>query len=813
MKFIGSQGTNAGTSNDYTVYIENIPANQLENWAIIQANRFYQPVLRLFHTELETVYEEKNMSLTNDNRKASEAILAGLFPNHPYGKQTTLGEAEHLKNPSMKNIREFYEKYYVANNMAVAMSGDFEFDHAIAIIAKYFSLLKSSNVPELNYSGETPITQPLVKEVTGLEAEFLNMAFRVDLPANDPDIYVLNMLTRILFNSLIEINLNKKQLVMSANAHSYVLCDNSALLLTGKPKENQTLEEVRDLLLQQIDLLKQGRFGDDALTAAVNNMRLSEMRQLESNSSRGRMLYSAFLNNIPWAVASQSISNYSKITKKDILDFANKYLNNNYVIVFKKQGTPEEVTKVSKPAITPIHINRDVESDFMLKIKENKVVAIQPAFIDFQKDMTIIPNKFCPVYYINNVENATFNLQFRYKTGELNDLRLPFATDYISYLATSKMSVTKIKGAFYRLACTMNLSCTDEYTTLTISGLSDNLGKALQLALLVMKDVQPNTKTLKSFISDALKARKDAKSNQNAVQNALRSYGEFGPDLANYILSEEQLQQLTASELTDLVKSLLNMKPEIYYYGNLSADEFNKLLLKNYKMPKKFIEPPAAKVINRMQVNDNQIYFVHYEAKQARLYTYSDGTPFAVKDLPKINMYNQYFGGSMNAIVFQEMREKRSLAYTAQSRYIPANELDKINYNWSYIATQNDKVVDAFEAFNDLFNDMPRSDAAFTLAKDAALQTIETNRTQKTAIFNAWQNAKKMGIDFDINKVLYEAYKTFTLDDVVKFNHQNIKGKKKVYMVAAKESDINFEELGMKFGSVKKLTLEDIFGY
>ncbi|MEG1555306.1 MAG: pitrilysin family protein [Bacteroidales bacterium] len=163
MKYIGSQGTNAGTSNDYTIYIENIPSNQLENWAIVQADRFMSPVLRLFHTELETVYEEKNMSLTNDGRKANEVMLAALYPNHPYGQQTTLGESEHLKNPSMKNIREFYEKYYVANNMAVCLSGDFDFDEAIAIIDKHFGKLPDKKLPPFIITPEVPITQPIVK--------------------------------------------------------------------------------------------------------------------------------------------------------------------------------------------------------------------------------------------------------------------------------------------------------------------------------------------------------------------------------------------------------------------------------------------------------------------------------------------------------------------------------------------------------------------------------------------------------------------------------------------------------------------------
>ncbi|HNX22332.1 MAG TPA: pitrilysin family protein, partial [Bacteroidales bacterium] len=353
MKFIGSQGTNAGTSNDYTVYIENIPSNQLENWAIVQADRFEMPILRLFHTELETVYEEKNMSLTNDSRKSNDKLMTLLYPNHPYGQQTTLGEPEHLKNPSMKNIRKFFDTYYVPNNMAIILSGDFDYDEAIAIIDKQFGHLKSKPVPVFVVKPEIPTNQPTIAEVTGLEAEFFRMAFRIDQPANSKEIYLLNMVSQILYNGkagLLDLNINQKQLAGSVAAFSYVLCDNSSLAFYGKPKEGQNMKEVRNLILEQIELLKQGKFDDALLTAAIDNMRLSEMRQLESNEARVRMMSNAFLNNIPWDMASQSINMYSKITKKDIIDFANKYFKDNYFIVYKQQGTPPEVDKVNKPA-------------------------------------------------------------------------------------------------------------------------------------------------------------------------------------------------------------------------------------------------------------------------------------------------------------------------------------------------------------------------------------------------------------------------------------------------------------------------------
>lgn len=816
MKFIGSQGTNAGTSNDYTVYIENIPSNQLENWAIIQADRFEMPVLRLFHTELETVYEEKNMSLTNDSRKSNEKLMTLLYPNHPYGQQTTLGDPDHLKNPSMKNIRQFFDTYYVPNNMAVVLSGDFNFDEAIAIIDKHFGRLKSKPVPQFVVKPEKPATQPTVSEVVGLEAEFFRMAFRIDQPANSKEIYILNMVSQILYNGkagLFDLNVNQKQLAGTVAAFPYVLCDNSSLAFYGKPKDGQTLEEVKDIILAQIELLKQGQFDDALLSAAIDNMRLSEMRQLESNEARVRMMSNAFLNNIPWNMASQSINNYATITKKDVIDFANKYFKNNYFIVYKKQGTPDDIEKVNKPAITPIVINRDAESDFFKSIKNNQIKTIEPVFVDFKKAIQFSKMKDINVMYIENVENKTFNISFQFKVGELNELKLPIATSYFDYVGTSKFSAEEIKQQFYNLACNFSFSSNDEYTQLVLSGLSDNFEKALELAFHVIKDAQPNEEALQEMIKGVLQDRKDAKSNQNAISSALRSYGEFGSDLVKYQLSETDLNGLTAKELIQIAQQVFTYKPEIYYYGTEKNNALIKKLETYYAIPKKFNTPPTAQKFDRIPVTQERVLFVPFEAKQARLYTYSQGNKFNFNEMPIINMYNQYFGGSMNAIVFQEMREKRSLAYTAQSRFISANELDRYNYNFSYIATQNDKVIDAFTAFNELFNEMPQSQSAFDLAKDGALSSIATNRITKASIFAFYRNAKKMGVDYDYRKPMYEKLKTYTMKDIVEFNHQHIKNQKKTYMILAKPADMDFELLEKNFGKVQKLTLEDIFGY
>ncbi|HOT89574.1 MAG TPA: insulinase family protein, partial [Bacteroidales bacterium] len=220
VSLIGATGTNAYTSVDETVYINNIPSNQLENWAQIESDRFKNNVIRIFHTELETVYEEKNMSLSNDQRKIYQAVMEGLFKNHTYGTQTTLGEAEHLKNPSIKKIKEYYNKYYVPNNMAICLSGDLDPDATIKLIDEYFGKLEKRDFTFPVFKAEDPITEPVVKEVVGPDAESIMLAYRFKGAASD-EIDILNVIDMILSNrtaGLIDLNLVQKQKVLFASS-------------------------------------------------------------------------------------------------------------------------------------------------------------------------------------------------------------------------------------------------------------------------------------------------------------------------------------------------------------------------------------------------------------------------------------------------------------------------------------------------------------------------------------------------------------------------------------------------------------------
>ena len=823
MTAIGSTGTNAFTSNDYTMYVENIPNNQIETWCEVQADRFQNLVLRLFHTELETIYEEKNMSLTKDNRKANEAMFAALFPHHPYGNQTTLGSQEHLKNPSMRNIRNFVATYYVPNNICISMAGDFDPDEAIKIIDKYWGNMKPSPVPELQFEREQPITSVITRNVTGLDAENTIRAYRLDSGNGSHDAMLADLLESVLNNGkcgLIDLNVNQKQRCMGAYAGTYTLNDYGAFMFGAQPLQGQTLEQVQALFDEQIALVKQGKFDDWMLEAAINNMKLSIMKRAESNNSRASQMAYAFVEHRNWGDVCNEVNELSKITKKEIVDFANRlFKDNNYVIINKLQGEPEPILKVSKPPITPIEVGRDNESAYLKEIKARQVKPIEPVYVDFAKDLT--KRKLAngsEMLYVQNKENGTFNLIYRfdfgYRAGQLGKT-LDMAADVLEYLGTSKHTPEQLQEEFYKLACNYSVNVGQENINISVSGLSENMTKAMALVEEIIADAQPNDQALQMLVARILKSRENAKHNQQSCFRALGNYGIYGEDSPTLDqLSEAQLKALTCQQLTDALHTLFTYQHRVLFYGPESADAIAKTVADIHQTPKKLLKAPANKKVTPKAVSENIVYFVDYNANQTYMREHFRGEKFNTKNLAVLNIFNEYFGGSMNAIVFQEMREKRSLAYSAQSYYATPSDKDGYFTNAAIIATQNDKLIDAMTAFNELFDDMPIAEANFYMAQDAKISGIRTSRYTKMNIINCYLNYEKMGYDMkkSLSQILFEAYPKVRMEDVDNFSRKHIAHQKKVYMCLGKEADMDFNALA-KFGKVKKLTLEDIFGY
>lgn len=819
MAAIGATGTNAYTGFDQTVFEDDIPSNQIDNWAKIQADRFENSVIRGFHTELETVYEEKNMSLTSDSRKALEAILSALFPDHPYGTQTVLGTQENLKNPSITNIKNYQKTWYVPNNMAICMSGDLDPDQTIAIIQKYFGHLKPNfDLPALPVTNESPVKAPVVKEVLGLEAENVMLGWRFPGASSVEQEDLLNLVSLIMNNrkaGLFDVDLIQQQKVLNCYAGRYGLADYDAFIIAGTPKQGQTLDDVKDLFLAEVGKLKKGEFDEALLDAAINNFKLDQMNQLDSNSDRADMFVSAFINKSDWKDEVEQLDRMSKVTKQQVIDFANQYFGDNYALVYKRQGKDPNEKKIEKPQITPIVMNRDSASAFLKEIRASQVAPIEPVFLDFEKDLSKLTAKSgIPVLYKQNTSNDLFSLLYVFDMGNDNDKALGTAFEYLKYLGTSTKSLQEINMEFYRLACSFSVHPGSDRTYVSLTGLAENMPKAMALFEELLADAQVNEEAYGNLVSDMLKKRVDAKLSQAQNFNRLVQYAVWGPKSSTTnVLTTSELQQMTPQELVDRIHQINTYKHKILYYGPESAEGVIGIINEQHKVPETLNPVPAPADFKMQETTGNKVLFAQYDAKQIYFSAISNrGEKFDVTIDPALNLYNEYFNGNMNSIVFQEMREARGLAYSAGANLIAPSKLRHSYIYRTFIATQNDKMQDALKAFEGIINDMPESEKAFDLAKDALLTRLRTERITKSAVLWAYMDAQDLGLSVDTRKALFEQVQQMTLSDVKAFQEKWVKGRKYIYAILGDEKDLDMKWLS-GYGPVEKLTQEDLFGY
>ena len=818
MSSIGAEKTNAYTSNDVTCYTEDIPANEVDNWAKIQADRFQNMVIRGFHTELEAVYEEYNIGLTRDGNKEWEALSKLLFPTHPYGTQTTIGTQEHLKNPSIVNIKNYFNRYYVPNNVAICMAGDMDPEKVIATIDKYFGSWKRSDALSFpQFPKQKPLTAPKDTTVMGPEAENIVLAWGFD-GGQSLQSDTLDVIANILSNGkagLMDINLSQKMKYLGGEAFAMSLAEYGLMGISASPKEGQSLDEVKKLVLGEVENLKKGNFPDELLPAVINNMKLEYYHALEKNQDVADQFVDAFIKGREWQTVVGRLDRISKMTKAQIVAFANKYLNNNYALVYKRQGEDTTQKKIDKPQITPIPSNRDLQSDFVKEIIASKTTPIEPRFVDFNKDLVKTKTKKgLPVLYVPNKQSGLFTLSFRYDFGLEADKRLPIAVDYLEYLGTNKLSPEQVKQRFYQLACDYSISAGTDNLNVTISGLNENMPKALWLVEHLLANAKVDKEAYMELVELVKKSRKDNRSNQNANFGALAAYGIYGPyNKVRNVMSNAELDKTNPQTLLNLLKGLRNYKHEVLYCGQSTPEALVKTIDEGHVIGKTLANVPQGKRYTEMQTKENEVWMAPYEAKNIYMMLYNNsGKGWNVEQQPMVYLFNEYFGTGMNGIVFQELRETRGLAYNASARYTTPSRVGGTESLQANIISQNDKMMDCVKAFNNIIDEMPQSDKAFELAKQASMKRIATERTTKFGIINAYLQARRLGLDFDIKERIYNALPKITLKEMVEFEKQAMAKKPLRYLILGDEKNLDMKGLE-KIGKIKKVTTQEIFGY
>lgn len=814
---LGAKGTNAFTSSERTAYINDIPSTELEKWMKVESERFSELVLRLFHTELEAVFEEFNRSQDSDYRKSWYAMSELLFPTHPYGQQTTIGEGEHLKNPSMVKIHEYFDTYYVPNNMAICLAGDFEPASALELIKKYFGSMESKEVVQPTHPIEEPIA--VVKDTTvyGPMAEWVSVGYRIGgYHTTDDD--MLEMVSYILSNEvagIIDLELGQKQKVIDPYAYSSVMRDYSTLTLGGNPKQDQPLEEVRDLLLAQIETLKKGEFSEELVASVVRNIKVEQLNQFENNWLRAYLMGDAFIMGTDWEEYISKTERLAQINKQQIVDWANVNFQENYAVVYKRTGEDTSTVKVDKPHITPVEINREVQSPFFENLQAMESIRLTPEFVDFDKAMA--QKELMPGIRLFQIENATNDL-FKFFIELDDDLKIDpkvqMAMKYLDYLGTDQYSNEELRTKMYALGVEFNAQASSWKVYLQLSGLEESFKDGLALMEHVIRNVQPDEEALANLKSDILQEREDSKKEKWRIMRGISSYAKYGENNKfNLQLSNEELEAITAQELVDLIHSFTDYSHNIMYYGKSSMDEVATVLETDHPLPEslKAVDNPLR--FPELEMDKDLVYFVDYDMVQTEMSLVSKGGKYKPEDAAYHSMFNEFFGSGLSSVVFQEIRESKALAYSAYSYIGTPTKADESHYVNAYIGTQNNKLGQAIGAMKDLMNKIPEgTDDMFEGSRISSLKQIESDRSTKDRIFWKFRRLEDRGLDYDISKNMYSDIGNMTMADMTSYFNENVADRKYVYCVIGKKSEMDMAVLN-DLGTVKELSLEEVFGF
>lgn len=814
---MGAKGTNAYTWVEQTVYLNDIPANELERWFQLESERFRRPILRLFHTELETVFEEYNISQDRDFRKVMKAGQEVLTPTHPYGTQTTLGRGEDLKNPSQTNIYRFFDAYYVPNNMGMVLCGDFDPQEALRFAQQYFGGFTPKPIPTFHFAPQPPLMRRERRDVYGNEAPWVELAWRFP-GAGTPEARMLPLLAGMLFNyqaGLFDLNLIQNQLVLEAYAYPRVYEDFSSLVLHGKPREGQTLEQVEALLLEQMELLRKGQFEDWLPEAVVKDLKLNEMKSIEKNDGRASLITNAYILGIDWKDEVSRWKMLESVSAASVSAFAQQHLlDNNFVAVYKHHGADPGVMKVDKPDITPVEVNRHDSSAFAKAFLSETTPDVAPVFVDFKKAFqhaTVAPG--LRLKTVQDHTTGLFKLYFTFEMGKNADPRLSVAAQYLTFLGTDRLSAAQMQQAFFRLGVHFAASCHNEYFHLTLSGLSESYEPGVHLLFDLLENAQPNSEALNNLVEDIVKRRENNKKDKKAIlQKGMLHYAHYGPT-SPYTnrLSKSALQQLNTEELTNLLRGILRYKHELFYTGPMSARQAVKPL-KAHAPRTALLPPVAAKRFPEKGVRQNRVLFVHFPTVQVELMLLSKGTPrFDLEEHNLSEWYNQYFGYGLSSIVFQEIRESKALAYSAYAFAGSPTRRNKAHYLRAYVGTQPDKLYEAVNAFQSIMEDMPVSVSQIEFARQSALKQLAAGRVRGADIYWNWRSVRERGFNHDLRIDKYNMLRLATPETLTDFHARHIKGRRYTWLVLGDRAQLDFSFL-KKIGTVTELTLEDIFG-
>lgn len=816
----GGSGLNAATSYDATIYFNTFSPQYMVQWAEINSERLINPVFRLFQSELETVYEEKNMYGDFIGGQVMDTLMARYFGPHPYA-YPIIGSTKNLKNPRLTEMHKFFEDYYVASNMALILSGDFDAQQVMPILEKAFSRIRSGNVPKQEKVMLPPFngreTMKVKFPIPFIKA--MGLGFR-GVSANHEDQVALNIAVNLLNNANGTGYLDKLMVehkLMGALAINESMNEAGILAVAIMPKLLiQSYSSAEKMVWDEINRVKNGDFSDEMF----NSLKLEQKRQyassLENIDSRATIMMNLFSQGKSWNDYLNEVARIESITKEDVVRVAQKYFSNNYLCVTKSTGKyPKD--NLPKPAFSPVvPRNADASSSYAKQLEKIPEQQVAPRIIDFEKDVKT--SKLTPLvtlYTTPNPLNDIFTLNISYGIGALEQPELMQLTNYLQLLGTESLSFEQFRSRLQSIGSTLAFDVTPDAFVMKVTGFDNHIDETMKLVGDFIRHAKADDKKLRQIVDDAKVSEKAFFKSGDNVASALLEQVKYG-DQSRYLrkLSLSQIKKLKGKDMLVIYDKVRSVQCDLHYCGTLPVEKVIGTIRQHLPLERTTVASNSPYYRELKQYDRPTVFFIDMpDMAQSIVYGYVKGDPVDDKASRHASrLFSVYFGGDMSSLMFQEIREFRSFAYRTSGRYQLPNHAHKGTAGsfTAMLSTQSDKTLDALGVLDSLIREMPLKPERVEAVKQTLVNRINNDYPPFRNLSEKVASARMEGFDRDPAEEFLRDIATMDMQDISRFYREQISGRPVVYVIAGNRKHIDMKKLA-EYGTIIKVKKKDIY--
>lgn len=816
----GGSGLNAATSYDATIYFNTFSPQYMVQWAEINSERLINPVFRLFQSELETVYEEKNMYGDFIGGQVMDTLMARYFGPHPYA-YPIIGSTKNLKNPRLTEMHKFFEDYYVASNMALILSGDFDAQQVMPILEKAFSRIRSGNAPKQEKVMLPPFngreTMKVKFPIPFIKA--MGLGFR-GVSANHEDQVALNIAVNLLNNANGTGYLDKLMVehkLMGALAINESMNEAGILAVAIMPKLLiQSYSSAEKMVWDEINRVKNGDFSDEMF----NSLKLEQKRQyassLENIDSRATIMMNLFSQGKSWNDYLNEVARIESITKEDVVRVAQKYFSNNYLCVTKSTGKyPKD--NLPKPAFSPVvPRNADASSSYAKQLEKIPEQQVAPRIIDFEKDVKT--SKLTPLvtlYTTPNPLNDIFTLNISYGIGALEQPELMQLTNYLQLLGTESLSFEQFRSRLQSIGSTLAFDVTPDAFVMKVTGFDNHIDETMELVGDFIRHAKADDKKLRQIVDDAKVSEKAFFKSGDNVASALLEQVKYG-DQSRYLrkLSLSQIKKLKGKDMLAIYDKVRSVQCDLHYCGTLPVEKVIGTIRQHLPLERTTVASNSPYYRELKQYDRPTVFFIDMpDMAQSIVYGYVKGDPVDDKASRHASrLFSVYFGGDMSSLMFQEIREFRSFAYRTSGRYQLPNHAHKGTAGsfTAMLSTQSDKTLDALGVLDSLIREMPLKPERMEAVKQTLVNRINNDYPPFRNLSEKVASARMEGFDRDPAEEFLRDIATMDMQVISRFYREQISGRPVVYVIAGNRKHIDMKKLA-EYGTIIKVKKKDIY--